>query len=136
VIAAALSISDPRERPYDQIDRQLPLMPAFKHPESDFITYLTIWNQYHDTLEKLATQSKLRKFCHEHYLSYKRMIEWRDIHHQILEIISGNKKYPARESISELKLIKTWRIKYIEEYSQRISCPDRAEKGKKLLSCC
>ena len=92
VIAAALSIQDPRERPYDKIDQAAAAHARFQHPESDFITYLTIWNQYHDTLEKLPTQSKLRKFCHEHYLSYKRMIEWRDIHHQILGIIAGDKK--------------------------------------------
>jgi len=71
VIAAALSIQDPRERPYDKIDQAAVAHARFQHPESDFITYLTIWNQYHDTLEKLPTQSKLRKFCHEHYLSYK-----------------------------------------------------------------
>jgi ATP-dependent helicase HrpA len=92
IIAAALSISDPRERPYDRIDEAAVAHARFQNPESDFITYLTIWNQYHDTLEKLPTQSKIRKFCHEHYLSYRRMIEWRDIHHQILEIIGGTKK--------------------------------------------
>jgi ATP-dependent helicase HrpA len=92
VIAAALSIQDPRERPYDQADQASKAHALFAHPESDFLTYLNIWNRYHGSLESLPSQSKLRKFCHDHFLSYKRMIEWRDIYHQILDIIEGTNK--------------------------------------------
>ena len=92
VIAAALSIQDPRERPYDKTDQASKAHALFAHPESDFLTYLNIWNRYHGSLESLPSQSKLRKFCHEHFLSYKRMIEWRDIYHQILDIIDGKNK--------------------------------------------
>ena len=92
VIAAALSIQDPRERPYDKTDQASKAHALFAHPESDFLTYLNIWNRYHGSLESLPTQSKLRKFCHEHFLSYKRMIEWRDIYHQILDIIDAKNK--------------------------------------------
>ena len=89
VIAAALSIQDPRERPYDKIDQAATAHAQFQHPESDFLTYLQIWNRYSDILEKMQSQSKLRKFCRDHFLSYRRMMEWRDIYHQILDIISG-----------------------------------------------
>jgi ATP-dependent helicase HrpA len=92
VIAAALSIQDPRERPYDQADQASKVHALFAHPESDFLTYLNIWNRYHGSLENLPTQSKQRKFCRGHFLSYKRMIEWRDIYHQILDIIDGKDK--------------------------------------------
>jgi ATP-dependent helicase HrpA len=92
VIAAALSIQDPRERPYDKTDQASKAHALFAHPESDFLTYLNIWNRYHGSLESLPTQSKLRKFCHDHFLSYRRMIEWRDIYHQILDIIDGKNK--------------------------------------------
>ncbi|MDD5343478.1 MAG: ATP-dependent RNA helicase HrpA, partial [Smithella sp.] len=92
VIAAALSIQDPRERPYDQADQASKAHALFAHPESDFLTYLNIWNRYHGSLESLPSQSKLRKFCRDHFLSYKRMIEWRDIYHQILDIIEGTNK--------------------------------------------
>jgi ATP-dependent helicase HrpA len=95
VIAAALSIQDPRERPYDKTDQASAAHARFAHPESDFLTYLHIWNRYHGSLESLPTQSKLRKFCRDHFLSYRRMIEWRDIYHQILDIIDGKKK-PAK----------------------------------------
>ena len=89
VIAAALSIQDPRERPYDKIDQAAAAHAQFQHPESDFLTYLQIWNRYSDSLEKMQSQGKWRKFCRDHFLSYRRMTEWRDIYHQILEIISG-----------------------------------------------
>ncbi|MGA2780752.1 MAG: ATP-dependent RNA helicase HrpA [Smithella sp.] len=92
VIAAALSIQDPRERPYDKADKASKAHALFAHPESDFLTYLNIWNRYHGSLESLPSQSKLRKFCRDHFLSYKRMIEWRDIYHQIMDIIGGKSK--------------------------------------------
>ncbi|MEN6432895.1 MAG: ATP-dependent RNA helicase HrpA, partial [Smithella sp.] len=92
VIAAALSIQDPRERPYDQADQASKAHALFAHPESDFLTYLNIWNRYHGSLENSPSQSKLRKFCRDHFLSYRRMIEWRDIYHQILDIIDGKDK--------------------------------------------
>ncbi len=89
VVAAALSIQDPRERPYDKIDQAAVAHAQFQHPESDFLTYLQIWNRYSDSIEKMESQNRLRKFCRDHFLSYRRMTEWRDIYHQILEIVSG-----------------------------------------------
>ena len=100
VIAAALSIQDPRERPYDKIDQAAAAHALFQHPESDFLTYLQIWNRYSDSLEKMQSQGTWRKFCHDHFLSYRRMREWRDIYHQILDIISGKQvgQKPGRHS--------------------------------------
>lgn len=92
VIASALSIQDPRERPYEKADEASKAHAQFAHPESDFLTYLNIWNRYHGSMESLTSQSKQRKFCRDHFLSYKRMIEWRDIYHQILDIIDGKRK--------------------------------------------
>ena len=92
VIAAALSIQDPRERPYEKADEASKAHAQFAHPESDFLTYLNIWNRYHGSLEHLSSQSKQRKFCRDHFLSYRRMIEWYDIHHQIMDIIDGKNK--------------------------------------------
>lgn len=97
IIAAALSIQDPRERPYEKADEASKAHAQFAHPESDFLTYLNIWNRYHGSLESLTSQSKQRKFCRDHFLSYKRMIEWRDIYHQILDIIDGKSKTKNRK---------------------------------------
>jgi len=87
VIAAGISIQDPRERPLEKQDEADQMHRQFIHPKSDFLSLLNIWNQYHDRLEQLRTQSQMRKFCRQHFLSFARMREWRDIHAQLTEIL-------------------------------------------------
>jgi len=105
VIAAGLSIQDPRERPYDKMDQATAAHAKFQHAESDFLGYLQLWNHYSDSIEKMQTQNKLRKFCRDHFLSYRRMMEWRDIYHQILEIVGGSRssrhRKPAKIEIDQ-----------------------------------
>ncbi|MFA6110737.1 MAG: ATP-dependent RNA helicase HrpA [Candidatus Latescibacterota bacterium] len=87
VIAAALGIQDPRERPLEQQDEADQMHRQFAHPESDFLALLKIWNAYHDQLEAIGTQSGMRKFCRAHFLSFIRMREWRDIHAQLQQLV-------------------------------------------------
>jgi ATP-dependent helicase HrpA len=87
VIAAGLSIQDPRERPFEQREAASAAHRRFEHPQSDFLTLLNIWNAYHDTWESLKTQSQLRKFCRSHFLAFLRMREWVDLHGQIEEAL-------------------------------------------------
>jgi ATP-dependent helicase HrpA len=82
IIAAALSIQDPRERPLDQQQKADAAHRKFTHPDSDFLTLLAIWEDYHDEFEAM-TLGKLRKFCTAHFLSFMRMREWRDVHAQL-----------------------------------------------------
>jgi ATP-dependent helicase HrpA len=82
VIAAGISIQDPRERPMEAAKEADTMHARFRHKESDFLTLLNIWESYHDEMDRLS-QNQLRKFCKGHYLSYLRMREWRDIHHQL-----------------------------------------------------
>lgn len=86
IIASALSCMDPRERPEDkqaQADQQ---HAQFRSADSDLMTLLNLWEHYHDTLDDLKTQGKMRKFCKKNFLSYHRMREWRDIHRQLVEL--------------------------------------------------
>src|SRR5690606_13162202 len=82
VIASALSIQDPRERPMDKEAAAREAHARFNHRDSDFLSLLNIWEALHDELEKLS-QGRLRKFCKSHFLSYLRMREWRDVHEQL-----------------------------------------------------
>ncbi|MFZ9682499.1 MAG: ATP-dependent RNA helicase HrpA, partial [Cephaloticoccus sp.] len=102
VIAAGLSIQDPRERPLDQQTQADAAHRRFLHPDSDFLTLLHIWEAYHDEFEAM-TQSKLRKFCREHFLSYTRMREWRDIHAQLREVVVEEKSGRLSSAWSGLK---------------------------------
>ncbi len=86
IIAAGLSIQDPRERPLDKQQQADTAHRRFAHPDSDFLTLLNIWEAYHGEFEAM-TQAKLRRFCREHFLSYTRMREWRDVHTQLIDVL-------------------------------------------------
>jgi ATP-dependent helicase HrpA len=91
VIAAALSIQDPRERPVEKASQADQAHNPFKDPDSDFLTLLNIWNRYHREWETLKTQNKMRKFCKQNFLSYPRMREWVYTHEQITGILQEQK---------------------------------------------
>ncbi len=92
VIAAGLSIQDPRERPLDKQQQADAAHRRFVHPDSDFLTLLNVWEGYHDELATL-TQAKLRRFCRDHFLSYTRMREWRDIYTQLLDTMKEREDF-------------------------------------------
>ena len=95
IIAAGLSIQDPRDRPLDQKDAAAAAHKRFNDPKSDFLALLNIWNAVHDQWDKLRTQNARRKFCRQHFLSYLRMREWQDLYTQL---------HDALESLGTLKL--------------------------------
>jgi ATP-dependent helicase HrpA len=111
VIASALSIRDPRERPAEKAREADQIHKTFHDPSSDFITLLNIWKKYHQTLQKEKTTGSMKKFCKNHYLSFKRMREWRDIHAQISEILreyglNGKKIKTASDKAAQVTLPK------------------------------
>jgi len=100
VIAAALSIQDPRERPVEQESEADRIHASFADPSSDFASFLNLWRRYDEQLGSGAGRSRLRKFCKDHFLSHHRMREWRDVHEQILDICRdeglGEKRGPPQ----------------------------------------
>ena len=91
IIVSALSVQDPREKPADKMQQADAKHAAFRHPESDFLTLLNIWNTFEEQKKHLSN-SKLRKYCTDNFLSYIRMREWFDIHAQIMQVIKGDLK--------------------------------------------
>ncbi len=86
VIAAALSIRDPRERPPDESERADAEHESFRHPDSDFLTLLNIWDRYHGSDADLTSRRRQRRFCRDHFLSFSRVREWMQVHDQIQAI--------------------------------------------------
>ncbi len=82
IIASALSIQDPRERPMDKQQVADEAHSKYKDERSDFIAFIKLWNHYHDKKKHLS-QNKLRKYCKEQFLSFLRLREWHDIHQQL-----------------------------------------------------
>ncbi len=98
VIAAALSVQDPRERPADKGEEADRVQSIFKDPASDFLTLLNIWKRFHTALAVANSRNKARKYCAEHFLSFKRMRDWQDVHEQINRILTEERfkrKNPA-----------------------------------------
>lgn len=87
VIVTALAIADVRQRPADKAQAADQKHALFKDPSSDFITILNIWNAYKAAEKKLKSRSRMKKFCMDHFLSFKRLREWQDIHHQISRML-------------------------------------------------
>lgn len=91
VIASALSVQDPRERPMDKQQAADQKHREYADEESDFVTLVNLWNLYEQQRQEL-TQNQLRKYCQKQFLSYMRMREWRDVHRQ-LHLICRNLDY-------------------------------------------
>ncbi len=85
VIAAALSIRDPRERPSAKEAEADRAHAAFHRGGSDFLTLLALWDSWQEARRARAGASALREFCRRHHLSFRRMREWEDVHRQILD---------------------------------------------------
>ncbi|MGL1892082.1 MAG: ATP-dependent RNA helicase HrpA [Spirochaetaceae bacterium] len=84
-LAAVVSVHDPRNRPKEQSGLADERQAKFKHPESDFLTLLNIWNEYQlQKKQKSSTNGKIKKWCKTNFISYKRMREWSDIYRQLL----------------------------------------------------
>lgn len=85
IIAAALELQDPRERPVDQQQAADEAHAQFQDENSDFLSYLKLWDFYHQQRRNLS-RSQLRKACQQNFLSYNRLREWADVHHQLSEL--------------------------------------------------
>jgi ATP-dependent helicase HrpA len=82
VIAAALSIQDPRERPTDNQQAADTAHARFAQPESDFLTFLALWDYLTDKQRELSG-SAFRRLCRNEFLNYLRVREWQDLHGQL-----------------------------------------------------
>ncbi len=83
VIAAGLSVPDPREWPDDAKDAAAAAHKQFAVAESDFLTLLKIWR----AMPESGSGNALRKFAKANFLSQSRLREWRDVHRQLAEVM-------------------------------------------------
>ncbi|MBN1377937.1 MAG: ATP-dependent RNA helicase HrpA [Gammaproteobacteria bacterium] len=82
IIASALAIQDPRERPLEHQQLADEKHAAFKDEQSDFVSFLKLWRFYQEQAKHLST-NKLRKLCQQNFLSYVRMREWWETYKQL-----------------------------------------------------
>jgi len=82
IIASALSVQDPRERPAEKQQAADQSHRRFWAEHTDFLGFVNLWD-YFETQRQELTQNQLRKLCKKEFLSYLRLREWRDVHHQL-----------------------------------------------------
>ncbi len=85
IIAAALSVQDPRERPQEQAGSADQAHAKWKDEKSEFLSYLKLWHAA-DSIWKHETSNKQRQWCRQNFLSWLRVREWRDVHAQLLTL--------------------------------------------------
>ncbi|MEO7429408.1 MAG: ATP-dependent RNA helicase HrpA, partial [Acidimicrobiales bacterium] len=88
VIAAGLSIQDPRERPAGKEQAAATLHARFATGESDFLTYLALW-RYLKEQQRERGSSAFRRMCKAEHLHHLRVREWQDLHAQLRQIVRG-----------------------------------------------
>ncbi|MBW2193050.1 MAG: ATP-dependent RNA helicase HrpA [Deltaproteobacteria bacterium] len=105
VIASALSVQDPRERPSEKAEIADQAHKTFLDPFSDFITLLNIWNRYNETWSGQKTTGQkfkqAKNFCKTHFISFKRMREWVDIHGQLTRILKEYRFHYRRSRLPD-----------------------------------
>ncbi|SFA83477.1 ATP-dependent helicase HrpA [Collimonas sp. OK607] len=87
IIAAALSVQDPRDRPLEAQGAADQAHKKFADEKSEFLSYLKIWKWFEDAIEHKKTNRQLMDNCRANFLSQLRLREWRDVHSQLLTIV-------------------------------------------------
>ncbi len=90
IIAAALEIQDPRVRPAEKQKLADEQHQRFADEKSDFVSYLKLWDFFHDLKDKLS-RSRFRLACQENFLSVNLLRQWQEIHRQLARIARQNK---------------------------------------------
>jgi ATP-dependent helicase HrpA len=83
IIASALSVQDPRDRPMERAQAADEKHKLFADERSDFMGWLKLWKWYDEQLKHKKTNRQLQTLLQDHFLSPRRMREWRDIHGQL-----------------------------------------------------
>jgi ATP-dependent helicase HrpA len=88
IIASALSVPDPRDRPADKQTQADQKHAPLRDEQSDFLSLLELWKVWSEQRAQLS-RAKLRAWCKENFLSYLRLTEWHDVHGQVMEVVKG-----------------------------------------------
>ena len=87
IIASALSVQDPRDRPMEAQGAADQAHKKFADEKSEFQSYLKIWKWFEEAIEHKKSNRQLQDYCRANFLSQLRLREWRDVHSQLLTIV-------------------------------------------------
>ncbi|WP_010116269.1 ATP-dependent RNA helicase HrpA, partial [Burkholderia oklahomensis] len=87
VIASALSVQDPRDRPLDAQEQADQAHRRFADERSEFLQWLKIWAWFEEAVAHKKSNRQLVDACRQNFLSHLRLREWRDVHSQLLTVV-------------------------------------------------
>ncbi len=87
IIASALSVQDPRERPLEAQAAADLAHRKFADDKSEFISYLKLWSWFDDAIVHKKSNRLLQQNCRDHFLSQLRLREWREVHTQLVTLV-------------------------------------------------
>jgi ATP-dependent helicase HrpA len=88
VIASALSVPDPRERPLERAQAADQAHLQFRDDRSDFLSLIALWEFFDSPAQKALSHRKRVDACRAHFVSFLRMLEWRDVHAQLVAVLN------------------------------------------------
>jgi ATP-dependent helicase HrpA len=87
IIASALSVQDPRDRPIEAQEQADQAHKRFADERSEFLQWLKIWNWFEEAIAHKKSNKQLHEECRKNFLSQLRLREWRDVHSQLLTVV-------------------------------------------------
>ncbi|WDD94608.1 ATP-dependent RNA helicase HrpA [Burkholderia sp. FERM BP-3421] len=87
VIASALSVQDPRDRPIEAQEQADQAHRRFADERSEFLQWLRIWAWFEEAVAHKKSNRQLIDACRQNFLSHVRLREWRDVHSQLLTVV-------------------------------------------------
>ncbi|WP_345810967.1 ATP-dependent RNA helicase HrpA [Paraburkholderia sp. PREW-6R] len=87
IIASALSVQDPRDRPIEAQEQADQAHRRFADERSEFLQWLNIWNWFEEAIAHKKSNKQLHEECRKNFLSQLRLREWRDVHSQLLTVV-------------------------------------------------
>ncbi|KVQ73915.1 ATP-dependent RNA helicase HrpA [Burkholderia multivorans] len=87
IIASALSVQDPRDRPIDAQEQADQAHRRFADERSEFLQWLKIWSWFEEAVAHKKSNRQLVDACRQNFLSHMRLREWRDVHSQLLTVV-------------------------------------------------
>ncbi|HEX6006654.1 MAG TPA: ATP-dependent RNA helicase HrpA, partial [Burkholderiales bacterium] len=88
------SIQDPRERPMERAAAADKAHEPFQHERSDFLSFLAMWKFFDEALRHKKSNRKLQDLVREHFLSHRRLREWREVHGQLAALAGEMGMHP------------------------------------------
>ncbi|GGH88662.1 ATP-dependent RNA helicase HrpA [Pseudomonas fluvialis] len=136
IVASALSVQDPRERPMDRQQAADQAHAQWKDVDSDFAALINLWRGFEEKRQELGS-NPLRNWCKKNFLNYLRLREWRDAHRQLVLIArelqlstskaEGKRERPAQ---SEAKVKPTTDSKVNVIVREQAEASEAAQRAK------